>query len=178
MTMLTMLAANLPDHNALRVALFERAAGWRKIGAPPGVWLLDEFLARHGESFERRLKSRLPYSGRPKECFGNAMRLVTSFPRVYRYCEGYLYDRTLGIAFLHAWVVNQRGEMAEPTTTLTGGQENYLYIGLSFTAESYAGATVTSSGLSTFDTGRGVNWRLIYAHDPSLKELSEIGKKP
>lgn len=171
MTMLSLIGAGAKTHADLRTALMATVDNWKKIHAPPGAWLLDQFLAEHGEAFPRYSSFRPQTQWRPKECFLNAMAAVQQHSRALRYAEGYLYDRKTGVAFLHAWAVDPAGDVVETSLNLLEGgrHDDHLYLGVAFDHETYAEAADFGDAISVWDTGRGVNRRWIFQMVPSLR---------
>ena len=171
MTMLSLIGPGLRDHTALRQALLANVKNWKALNAPPGAWLLDQFLAENGEDFHRYSAFQPQTRWRPKECFLNAMTAVNFHPRSLRYVEGYLYNRKFGVAFLHAWAVDPAGDIVETSLNLLddGRAADHLYLGIAFDRDTYADAADFSDGISVWDTGRGVNRRWIFQLAPDLR---------
>lgn len=169
--MLSLIGPDLKDHASLRQALLANVKNWKMLNAPPGAWLLDQFLAENGEDFRRYSAFQPQTRWRPKECFLNAMTAVNYHPRSLRYAEGYLYDRKSGAAFLHAWAVDPAGDIVETSLNLLddGRSADYLYLGVAFDFDSYQEAAEHSDGISVWDTGRGVNYRWIYQLVPAYR---------
>lgn len=80
---------------------------------------IGKVLLERGETFGPRidLPPGVEY-GKAKECFANACRLSALHPlgdeSPYRYVEGFAYTPGL-IACHHAWVINEAGEVIDPT---------------------------------------------------------------
>lgn len=83
-------------------------------------------LLAHGKVYGPRiaLPDGVEY-GRAKDCFGNALHVASDpfsrDPVPYKYVEGYAYTPGV-IACHHAWVINERGEVVDPTWR-DGGNE-------------------------------------------------------
>lgn len=76
--------------------------------------VLKEFVLKNGQYF----KSIAPLPpdiklGRMKECFGNALFLAALGK--YYYCEGYASFDGINTSGMHAWVVNKKYEVIDPT---------------------------------------------------------------
>lgn len=56
-----------------------------------------------------------PMCGKMKECYSNAQQLVMVYPDEYRYAEGWAIRGKLPFATLHAWCLNKRGMVVDPT---------------------------------------------------------------
>lgn len=52
--------------------------------------------------------------GMPKHCYRNAFQLATG-DTTLRYCEGFAFAASFPFPFDHAWCVNERDEIVEPT---------------------------------------------------------------
>ncbi|MCG5062215.1 MAG: hypothetical protein KA714_30675 [Limnoraphis sp. WC205] len=79
----------------------------------PGKYKSNEALILdYGIAFEN--KSELSILGEPKACYQNCYEIMLNRPDLY-YCEGYAIDDNLPLAVLHAWLVNDKGEVIEPT---------------------------------------------------------------
>jgi len=74
-------------------------------------------LLKHGREMGPRIElpSDVEY-GPAKECYGNATgyAVIRSSSEEYVYCEGYA-SSPLGIPCGHAWLINERGEVIDPT---------------------------------------------------------------
>ena len=86
-----------------------------------GDYSLERWLLEHGKPMGPRIE--LPFGvqyGKAKECFGNAF-LEAAYKREHLYCEGFAYTPNL-IACHHAWLINDSGEVIDPTWR-DGGNE-------------------------------------------------------
>lgn len=73
----------------------------------------EEFILKHGRSFDNIVE--LPGEvkrGKSRECFKNAATLAIEYYPTWIYCEGYAAGP---IPVLHAWCVNRRGAVIDPT---------------------------------------------------------------
>lgn len=78
--------------------------------------------------------------GPKRNCFANALAYAVDRSDVY-YVEGYAVDRQLGIPMEHAWLVDNRGSVIDPTWD---DPEENDYFGIAFKREfvvKFAGVT-------------------------------------
>jgi hypothetical protein len=66
--------------------------------------------------------------GPKRNCFGNALAYAVDRGDVY-YVEGYALDRQLGMPMQHAWLVDDRGSVIDPTWD---DPEENDYFGIAF----------------------------------------------
>jgi hypothetical protein len=88
----------------------------------------EGFLLRHGQWF--KTDDRTP-SGRRmtrKQCYCNSAECALDDPTL-RYCEGYCHDKRF--LFQHAWVIDERGMVVDPTLRETPR----AYFGVPFKTE-------------------------------------------
>lgn len=84
--------------------------------------MLEAFLLEHGQPYGPRIE--LPAGveyGRAKDCYRNAFGQAFLPDSPYTYVEGYALTPGL-IPVPHAWIVNERGEVIDPTWR-DGGRE-------------------------------------------------------
>ncbi|WP_373527446.1 hypothetical protein [Nostoc sp.] len=79
----------------------------------------------YGKPFVTQVKS--PFKGKPKSCFENCMKALINFPQL-NYCEGFAISDHVDIVVSHAWLVNNDGELIDPT-----------WIGKNFNGSTYFG---------------------------------------
>jgi hypothetical protein len=60
-------------------------------------------------------KAKPPHVGKMSECFMNAQRLAIFDMEKYRYAEGWAVLGDVPLPVLHAWCVNRRGLVVDPT---------------------------------------------------------------
>ena len=76
---------------------------------------LEEFVLKNGRSFETTIP--LPSNikkGKEGTCFENAFWVASGNRHKYYYCEGYAANKGM-LPVLHAWVVNRKHEVIDPT---------------------------------------------------------------
>jgi hypothetical protein len=71
-----------------------------------------EFVLKYGQPFTSRVVPS-PLRGQPQLCYKNCFHSL--WEGGYRYCEGYALFDELGIAIAHAWLLNSKGEVIDPT---------------------------------------------------------------
>jgi hypothetical protein len=86
-----------------------------------------------GIHFEPKIDS--PFPGKRKECYKNCFHVIlsdlTNDSNLY-YCEGFAaYEGTIPIA-THAWLINDRGEVIDPTWRDSQSFINPVYFGVVF----------------------------------------------
>jgi hypothetical protein len=57
-----------------------------------------------------------PFKGKPKSCFQNCLQGLWDRPQLY-YCEGFAITDDVDIAASHAWLLNDKAEVIDPTWT-------------------------------------------------------------
>ena len=113
-----------------QMAAFEAiaaAAGWseirRDLEMRRYVWPSDnktlDFLLDYGREYAFSEKSFEGDRGTPKECYTNATHLALENPEL-TYVEGKAY--IFGIAIDHAWCVDGRGNVIDPTLAIDDGK--------------------------------------------------------
>lgn len=55
-----------------------------------------------------------PFKGQPKSCFETCLKALINLPKL-NYCEGFAISDDVDIAVSHAWLVNNDGELIDPT---------------------------------------------------------------
>jgi hypothetical protein len=66
----------------------------------------------HGKPFTNRILPS-PFRGQPQICYKNCFD--TLWKGDYHYTEGYAIDDGLNLAIAHAWLINDAGEVIDPT---------------------------------------------------------------
>jgi hypothetical protein len=83
----------------------------------------------YGKPFVKKVKS--PFKGERKACFENCLKGLLRYPNL-NYCEGFAISDDIGIAVSHAWLVNNDGELIDPT-----------WVGKQFKGSTYFGVVFT-----------------------------------
>ncbi|MBV8885910.1 MAG: hypothetical protein JO235_18210 [Chroococcidiopsidaceae cyanobacterium CP_BM_RX_35] len=55
-----------------------------------------------------------PFQGEAKQCFQNCFTALEKYPKLH-YCEGFAMNGMLPVAISHAWLVNAKLEVIDPT---------------------------------------------------------------
>jgi hypothetical protein len=120
----------------LRSNLQEYAAAMERIYANfPGKYSsTQKLIVELGIGFDRKIESL--FIGKPQECYKNAFDVVMTYPQpeLY-YCEGFAIYADIGIPIYHAWLVNERGEVIDPTWHKPESFVEPAYIGVVFDRE-------------------------------------------
>lgn len=77
-----------------------------------------------------RISSPLPRGvirGRAKECLVNAGKLALAHPEKFTYCEGWAQMPCFGLTTYHAWCLDRKGNVVDPTWEHQKGSE---YLGV------------------------------------------------
>ncbi len=89
----------------------------------------QRLVLEHGQPFVTKVKS--PFKGERKACFENCLKGLLRYPNL-NYCEGFAISDDVDIAVSHAWLVNNDGELIDPT-----------WIGERFKGSAYFGVVFT-----------------------------------
>ncbi len=73
---------------------------------------IQSLILAYGNPFEKKVKA--PFNGKPKSCFENCLKALLRYPQL-SYCEGFAIGDDIPIAVSHAWLVNDAGEVIDPT---------------------------------------------------------------
>lgn len=93
-----------------------------------GKYKSDEALLLDcGIVFEKSVKPS-PIKGKPKLCYKNCADAILSRSDLH-YCEGYGIDEDLPIPVYHAWLVNDKCEVIDPTWLK---KRKAIYLGVVF----------------------------------------------
>ena len=84
----------------------------------------------HGKPFTNRIVPS-PFRGQAQVCYKNCFDAI--WKHDYHYCEGYAIDDELNLAIAHAWLVNDAGEVIDPTWT--DNARGATYFGIVFDSE-------------------------------------------
>lgn len=80
-----------------------------------------------------RHKVDSPLSGTRGECYKNCFQILSRvFNSDLYYCEGFATHQGLGLVVAHAWLVNDRGEVIDPTWREPQSFVNPIYFGVVF----------------------------------------------
>jgi hypothetical protein len=144
-------------------AITNQRDSWKQLGAE--LWVVDEFLLRNGREFYSQL---LPvrYRRRPiKACFYNARQLVLR-AKGLRYAEGYAIGMDLPLLIHHAWAVDAKDRVIDPTLRQP---EMFEFFGIAFDQETIRPKECRYSGVLATDYG----WRVDFmnAFDPGIAGL-------
>ena len=120
--------------------LEETVAGFKLLAEMSGTpyagsfyeWVLDHGQAMNGDRVDIEL-------GEPQDCFRNAGTIALEHGN-WRYCEGYALTKTVPIPILHGWLINDEGDLADPTWGLNG----HSYHGVIFEESEYGAAVYGS----------------------------------
>ena len=85
----------------------------------------QKLVLTYGKSFIKTVKS--PFKGKPQSCFENCLNALSLYPQL-NYCEGFAISDDVLIPISHAWLVNNAGEVIDPT-----------WIGKNFKGSTYFG---------------------------------------
>lgn len=99
-------------------------------GKAAKAWNIETFILQHGQDMGSA--RRLPPDVKRMEfgmCFMNASKMVIDHCKRFTYCEGYAIQRIGFPPLLHAWFVNRRGTVVDPTW---GTGANYHGIAVNF----------------------------------------------
>lgn len=92
----------------------------------------QRLVLKNGISFEKKIKS--PFKGEPKQCYPNCLRVLYKNPSLY-YCEGFAAYNDISFAIAHAWLVNEKGQVIDPTWWKETDLQNCAYFGVVFDEE-------------------------------------------
>lgn len=73
----------------------------------------QRLILETGKPFFKRVEPA-QFRGKPKQCFQNCFEALLKHPEL-SYCEGYVIDDELPIAIHHAWLINDKLEVIDPT---------------------------------------------------------------
>jgi hypothetical protein len=153
---------------SLRDNLAFEAATWRRLKAPPGAWMTQEFLVRLGiECAAQPLPAKYPKMTE-KYCFDNTAKLVRRRTGL-RYCEGYVVRDGFPISIHHAWAIDWENRVIDPTL---GEPERYAYLGYPV-ALAKRKRWLSRGSESVLDTGSGINFKFMLRECPALIDLIE-----
>jgi hypothetical protein len=94
-------------------------------------WFSQErFVLRHGQWFRTDVRTTSGRRMTRKQCYCNSALCALDHPTL-RYCEGFCYDCSLNHLFEHAWLIDERGIVVDPTLRDTP----LAYFGVPFQTE-------------------------------------------
>jgi hypothetical protein len=146
----------------IKDVLEEQVAGWERLAFPD---LLHRFILRNGRSY--RASATKVKLGEPKECFTNAAKHLLEH-RNGTYCEGVTLGSKFTFLFHHAWIVDFKGEVLDPTLADNTGHQ---YFGVEFTRREMLHELMRNGHYGLLDSGLGLNTRLMFGIDPKLKAI-------
>jgi hypothetical protein len=91
----------------------------------------QSLVLAYGQPFLKTVKS--PFKGKTKACFENCFQALLGYPN-FHYCEGFAIDDELPIAVSHAWLINDAGEVVDPTW-VGKKHKGSTYFGMALTRE-------------------------------------------
>ncbi|MBD6620543.1 hypothetical protein FNW02_33410 [Komarekiella sp. 'clone 1'] len=89
----------------------------------------QRLVLEYGQPFITKVKS--PFKGQPKSCFENCLKGLLRYPNL-NYCEGFAISDNVDIAVSHAWLVNNNGELIDPTWGVGKRFKGSTYFGVVF----------------------------------------------
>ena len=124
---------------------------------------IEEFVLNEGT--EMRLARCNPRRAKmtAKECYRNATLLATMHPK-YTYVEGFAMSPSLPLALSHAWVLNSKGEVLDPTW---GWRDGTVYLGVPFETEDLIERTTTSGYYGVLSNGMTIH-DVVFGKDPTF----------
>lgn len=152
---------------SFRGFLAQQSVNWRSLRAPPGAWIMEEFLAQVG--IDCAAQALPPEFVRlvPHACFDNTARLVRRMRCKLRYCEGYIGRDDLPIPIHHAWAIDADNRVIDPTLA---EPEKYSFIGFPISLAERR-RWISEHSQSVFDTGVGRNVKFMVQQHPPLLDL-------
>ncbi len=153
----------------LRASLEQISASFKKVGVPPGGWLLYDFVLARGLPCEARALPAPYRPGVPRYCFYNTAQLVRQSRGKLLYCEGYASVWQIpSWPVYHAWAVDEAHRVVDATLD---EPERAVYLGVPVATEIFnALIPVDGSGAIFLDRLDCVRAELIYALAPELRQ--------
>lgn len=74
---------------------------------------IQRLILENGKPFLTRVEPS-PFKGKPKSCFQNCFQALWNYPKL-SYCEGFAISDEVALAVSHAWLVNDKSEVIDPT---------------------------------------------------------------
>ncbi len=73
----------------------------------------QRLILENGLSFLKRIVPS-PFKGKPKSCYQNCFQALWKYPEL-RYCEGFAISNDVQIPISHAWLVDAKSQVIDPT---------------------------------------------------------------
>ena len=161
---------NIFTSPTLRQQLAAHVAAWSELAKAQGLDIkgpgaLEGFILRHA-NVEGRGQRTMPYGmarGRPKNCFQNAYREADA-AGIFTYCEGFAMREALGIPIHHAWLVNMRGLIYDPTLR---DAHQYEYLGITVSYPVLHAETERTGVYGLLEPGVGLNKEFMDRYEKS-----------
>lgn len=129
------------------VAIFDRIHKYSEIK----YCSTQQLILDLGISFESKIDS--PFLGEPNACYKNCFQTLSDSSNVnLYYCEGFAIHEGLGMSLAHAWLINDLGEVIDPTWQEPESFINYAYFGAVFDWEFVVAVAVTTKKCGIFET--------------------------
>ena len=110
-----------------------------------------------GIIFRHKIDSQL--SGNRGECYKNCFQILSrSFNSNLYYCEGFATHEGLGLIIAHAWLVNDRGEVIDPTWRDPQSFINPIYFGVVFNWEFVMAVAAKTEVYGVLDNDRAIEY--------------------
>ena len=143
----------------LRSNLQEYAAAMDRIYANfPGKYSsTQKLIVELGVEFDRKIESS--FIGTPRECYKNAFDVLMEYPKpeLY-YCEGFATYAEATMPVYHAWLVNERGEVIDPTWRDPQSFINPIYFGVVFDWEFVMAVAAKTEIYGVLDNDRAIEY--------------------
>ena len=155
----------------LRTMLADTVTNWSRLGAPA---LCERFVLRNGWVLKGRKLPKSYERGPPKNCFQNAADLAARNRTRLRYVEGYAMRNRLLFPTLHAWCIDSKDRVIDPTWD---DPQHCQYMGIPMTAHECWDEMKRTGVYGLIDPGM-VNYEWMFRLDPGLKDEVEavVGK--
>ncbi|QLE46450.1 hypothetical protein FD723_40270 (plasmid) [Nostoc sp. C052] len=86
------------------------------------------FLLKYGQAYPKKIKRT--FTGEERQCFRNCTIGILENKNLI-YCEGYAINQIFPFKTHHAWLINELGEVIDPTWDNEDGIDN-AYFGIAF----------------------------------------------
>ena len=154
----------------LREHLAQHVAAWGELAKLQGLvnkgpGMLEAFILRHA-NVSGTGERNMPYGmvrGKPKQCFQNAYREADE-GGIFTYCEGFAMSANLPIPIHHAWLVNMRGKIYDPTLR---DAHLYEYLGITVSYPVLHAETDRTGVYGLLDPGSGLNVDFMEQYEKS-----------
>ena len=106
-----------------------------------------------------RHKIASPLSGNSGECYKNCFQILSrAFNSNLYYCEGFATYEGIGLIVAHAWLVNDRGEVIDPTWRDPQSFINPIYFGVVFDWEFVMAVAAKTEVYGVLDNDRATEY--------------------